>query len=55
MALNRQGLQAGILDADITGPTIPTMFGIKKYRREACGECCRLKAGRALKSCRCSY
>jgi Mrp family chromosome partitioning ATPase len=28
VALNRQGYQAGILDADITGASIPRMFGI---------------------------
>jgi len=31
IALNRQGGRAGILDADITGPSIPRMFGINSH------------------------
>jgi Mrp family chromosome partitioning ATPase len=30
VALRRQGQQAGVLDADITGPSIPRMFGLKE-------------------------
>ena len=30
VALNRNGGEVGILDADITGPSIPRMFGIKE-------------------------
>jgi Mrp family chromosome partitioning ATPase len=29
-ALKRRGLQVGILDADITGPSIPKIFGVRK-------------------------
>jgi Mrp family chromosome partitioning ATPase len=33
VALRRQGAQVGVLDADITGPSIPKMFGVHQYPR----------------------
>ncbi len=36
-ALNKKGLRVGVLDADITGPSIPKVFGVKE-RAEVIGE-----------------
>jgi Mrp family chromosome partitioning ATPase len=33
VALRRQGAQVGVLDADITGPSIPKMFGVHQHPR----------------------
>ena len=37
-ALKQMGLQAGVMDADITGPSIPRLFGIESEKAYATGE-----------------
>lgn len=32
-ALSKEGLKVGVLDADITGPSIPKIFGVKEKAR----------------------
>nr|WP_276924424.1 Mrp/NBP35 family ATP-binding protein [Faecalibaculum rodentium] len=37
-ALKQMGLQVGVMDADITGPSIPRLFGIESEKTYATGE-----------------
>ncbi|WP_276904929.1 Mrp/NBP35 family ATP-binding protein [Faecalibaculum rodentium] len=37
-ALKQMGLQVGVMDADITGPSIPRLFGIESEKAYATGE-----------------
>ena len=37
--LARAGKKVGILDGDITGPSIPKMFGVSEYRARAVNDC----------------
>ena len=34
VVMRKKGYNVGVLDADITGPSIPKMFGVDEYRAE---------------------
>jgi Mrp family chromosome partitioning ATPase len=51
VSMHRSGYESAVLDADITGPSIPRMFGVKEKVSAAEGGFCRLGAKTASKSC----